>query len=156
MNLWKKMIICIGFGVMTVSASEENLLQDLLQDLLQGIGSTIAEDMANQGMPNLSQLHKLAIERKFSSVSKVSDLMFDFTSGDSALVRFTVETLKGQVFRNCTCNIVSESDGTYLQECQSPEVVFKTKVFIPQAEMTQAIDADLELLKGGGMEFLTE
>ena len=158
MNLWKKiiMIFVIGFGVNAISVEVEieewssDALKKAILIVVQGINQGIPimiQEIVNQGMPNVYQLQKLAIEKEFDSVSKVSNLTFDFVSQDSPVVRFTVETVKGEVFENCTCNVVEGSSGIFLEECQSPEVVFDKKVFIPQSEFEEALSADAEFLK---------
>ena len=159
MNLWKKiiMVLVIGFGVNAVSKEPPVEIEEwdtaatatVIKKAILGV----IQEIVNQGMPNVYSLHKLAIEKEFDSVSKVSDLTFDLVSQDLPLVRFTVENKKGEVFANCTCNVVEESSGIFLEDCESSNVVFDKKVFIPQSEFEEALSADVEFLKSQPKEF---
>ena len=148
MNLWKKiiMVLVIGLGVNAVS-NEPVEIEEWSNTAIKGAIMVVLQEIVNQGMPNVYQLHKLAIEKEFDSVSKVSDLTFDLVSQDLPLVRFTVETKEGEVFANCTCNVVEESSGIFLENCESSDVVFDAKVFIPQSEFDEALSADVEFWK---------
>ena len=156
------MVLVIGFGVNAVS--NEPPPYDVEEWSLEGM-SKLSRFMVNSMEPRFQlrkpstfQLYKLAIEQEFSSVSKVSDLRFDdmLNRGgqDLAVARFTVETKNGEVFENCICNVVEDEDsnGIFLEDCESSDVVFDAKVFIPKTKLEEAVKEDFALFMLEGLQ----
>ena len=101
MNLWKKIIICIGLGVMTVSASEQELNQtqglSIIEHyrVLQGIAKTIEnrfEDIQTVSTPSITKVpidSTAFVERRI-----VAKLHFN-----------EVTTIEGNVFGDFWCDM---------------------------------------------------